>query len=34
MALLLLVIGCAVFVLGLSFGGMYLLNKAIDGADR
>ena len=34
MALLFLVIACAVVVLGLSFGGMYLLNKAIDSAER
>ncbi len=30
MALLLLVVAVAVFVLGLSFTGMYLLNKSID----
>jgi hypothetical protein len=34
MALLLLVIGVAVFVLGLSFAGMYLLNKSVDQAGR
>ena len=34
MALLLLVIGVAVFVLGLSFAGMYLLNKSVDQSGR
>jgi hypothetical protein len=34
MALLLLVIAVAVFVLGLSFTGIYLLNKSIDQSGR
>ncbi len=34
MNLLLLVIGLAIVVLGITFGGMYLLNKAIDDTNR
>jgi hypothetical protein len=32
--LLLLVIAVAVFVLGLCFGGMYVLNKSVDQSGR
>ena len=34
MNLLLLVIAVAIVVLGLSFTGLYYLNKAVDEADR
>jgi len=34
MALLFLVIAVAIVVLGLSFCGMYLLNRAIDRSER
>jgi hypothetical protein len=34
MQLLFLVIGVAVVVLGIVIGGMYLLNRAIDGSNR
>jgi hypothetical protein len=34
MALLFLVIGVAVCVLGLAFTGMYLLNKSVDQSGR
>ena len=34
MALLLLVIAVAIFVLGLSFAGMYFLNKSVDDSGR
>ena len=34
MALLLLVIAVAAFVLGVSFTGMYFLNKEIDSSER
>jgi hypothetical protein len=34
MALLLLVIAVAIFVLGLAFTGVYLLNKSVDQSGR
>jgi hypothetical protein len=34
MALLFLVIAVAIFVLGIAFTGMYLLNRAVDKSNR